>query len=410
MFFEDEKENLDNLDNLDDLELDLDDEADDESISWDELLKDDSVELSAKSAAESNKQEPLKIRSIKEEVQSEGVAAQTITKDVGDADILEVIESDDEEQAADSETALKKDAFEVFGGDTEDDILSVESADELADDDVMDDDTSAMSELDDIESTDDIEEDDEDVLKDTTPSVSGFKLDIPVIAGILLAAFLVIGSIVFIFVGPKGNRSSDVVEQQPVVEQNQENVSEEEALQVDDNSKNQEQIPVLDDKNAKKLKPEKKIVLSVESAGRANPFMPTFDEFNGKYYSGIPAQVLMPPDAYGNEPDAQELMKVAVSGILFDNVKPSAIITINDVDYFVQKGDKVDDYMVLDINRQSVVVKKGTNIYKAGVGERFNQNIKVDGSAIYGAGGARYYTSAGSDYTSASDVEIRTQD
>ena len=118
----------------------------------------------------------------------------------------------------------------------------------------------------------------------------------------------------------------------------------------------------------------------------------------------------MPPDAYGNEPDAQDLMKVAVSGILFDNVKPSAIITINDVDYFVQKGDKVDDYIVLDINRQSVVVKKGTNIYKAGVGERFNQNVKIDGSAVYGSGGAMYYSSASPSYTSASDVEVRTQD
>ena len=42
MFFEDEKENLDNLDNLDDLEIDLDEDIDDESISWEELLKDSS--------------------------------------------------------------------------------------------------------------------------------------------------------------------------------------------------------------------------------------------------------------------------------------------------------------------------------------------------------------------------------
>ncbi len=165
----------------------------------------------------------------------------------------------------------------------------------------------------------------------------------------------------------------------------------------------------MDYKSAKKLKPEQKIVLAVESAGRINPFLPTFDEFNKNYYSGVPAQVLMPPESYGNEPDAQELMRIAVSGILFDNVKPSAIVTINDVDYFVQKGDMVDDYQVLDINRQSVVVKKGTNIYKAGVGERFNQNVTIDGSAVYGAGGVRRYTSP-SNYTSASDVEVRAAD
>ena len=110
-------------------------------------------------------------------------------------------------------------------------------------------------------------------------------------------------------------------------------------------------------------------------------------------------------DKYGNEPDAQDLLRIAVSGILFDNVKPSAIITINGIDYFVQKGDMVDDYVVLDINRQFVVVKKGTNIYKAGVGERFAQNPQISGAAVYGSGGARQYKS-NSDYTSASDVEI----
>ena len=46
MFFEDEKENLENLDNLEDLDLDLGDDGDDESISWDELLKDSPTEIS----------------------------------------------------------------------------------------------------------------------------------------------------------------------------------------------------------------------------------------------------------------------------------------------------------------------------------------------------------------------------
>ena len=42
MFFEDEKENFDNMDNLDDLEIDLDDDIDDESSTWEALLKDNS--------------------------------------------------------------------------------------------------------------------------------------------------------------------------------------------------------------------------------------------------------------------------------------------------------------------------------------------------------------------------------
>ena len=408
MFFEDEKENLDSLDNLDDLELDLDDEADDESINWEELLKDDSVQDSANSSVVSSEAEPLKIRSIKEEVKSESEDANTPQEE----EDFEFPDLDDEEELSETlEEEPKKDAFEVFGGNAEDDITSDDLT--VVDDDILDDDNqSVLNELDNMESTDALDEESEDSvsLPNYAADASKPKLDIPVIAGVLLAVFLVVGSIAFIFAGPKTDKNQNIVTQQNPVEEAQQAPSSEENTEVNLPSQEQEQIPVLDDKNAKKLKPEKKVVLSVESAGRLNPFMPTFDEFNGKYYAGVPAQVLMPPDAYGNEPDAQDLMKVAVSGILFDNVKPSAIITINDVDYFVQKGDKVDDYMVLDINRQSVVVKKGTNIYKAGVGERFNQNVKIDGSAVYGSGGAMYYSSASPSYTSASDVEVRTQD
>ena len=73
----------------------------------------------------------------------------------------------------------------------------------------------------------------------------------------------------------------------------------------------------------------------------------------------------------------------------------------------VQKGDTIDDYLILDINRQNVVIKKGTNIYKAGVGERFNQNMQISGAATYSANGTRHYVSASDEYTSASDVEVR---
>lgn len=398
MFFEDEKENLDSLDNLDDLELDLDDEADDESISWDELLKDDDAQsLSETSKTASQKDvAPLKIRSIKEESKSGKKARKSATGDAGLSGL------DDNDLLADVEDAPRKDAFEVFGGSSRKGAALLSAIE----DDVLDDDSqSVLSELDSMESVGD--SDDEEGVAGSASSKS--VLDVPVLAGIILALVLVVGSIMFIFFGPKLQKPQII--QQPPVQQVQETVSQnEEKEDVNIPSDEQEKIPVLDDKNAKKLKPEKKIVLSVESAGRVNPFMPTFDEFNNKFYSGIPAQALMPPDSYGNEPDAQELMKVAVSGILFDNVKPSAIITINDVDYFVQKGDKVDDYTVLDINRQSVVVKKGTNIYKAGVGERFSQNLKIDGSAVYGSGGARYYKSVSPEHTSTSDVEIHTQD
>ncbi len=393
MFFEDEKENLDSIDNLDDLDLDLDDDIDDESISWDELLKDSSTDVDIVSIASDKsakveskttktKKSKEKVKSIKEDIQSE------------DVDITLDDTSDKGE-----DVSRKKDAFEVFGGDDKEEVL-------VDVDNVMDDeDKSILNQLDDLEVSQELEK----VAQDEDNSLGiGIKTDdkqvsIPVIAGAIFAAVLVLGSLFFIFVAPK--KANIDIAKTPLVQEGSKNNAIEDKQVKQDNE--QEQIPVMNDNEAKKLKPDKKIVVSVESAGRLNPFLPTFDDFNNNYYAGIPSDILMPPDKYGEETDAQELLKVSVSGILFDSIKPSAIITINGIDYFVQKNDMVDDFLVLDINRQFVVIKKGTNIYKASVGERFSQNGEISGAAVYGSGGIRQYKSISSDYTSASDVEVR---
>ena len=399
MFFEDEKENLDNIGNLDDLDLDLSEDADDESISWDELLKDSSVDtgiVSISPNANDDKKEKNakpKVKSIKETKVKEEPAEEPV--------IIEDELQDEIEDVNPSKTS-KKDAFEVFGGNTSDE--------NLADvDDIMDEESqSILNELDNMEASEDLPDDDlgEIGIKQDTK-----RQNIYMILGIVFAAALVVGSIIFMFAGSKNAATPDIAQQnnQTVEQTSAEPSADTQEPPKEDMgaSSEEEQIPVVDDKEAKNLKAEKKVVVSVESAGRLNPFMPTFDDFNNNYYAGIPAQVLMPPDKYGTDSDAQELMRVSVSGILFDNVKPSAIITINGIDYFVQKGDMVDDYLVMDINRQSVVVKKGTNIYKAGVGERFNQNIQISGAAVYGSGGTMQYKSVADEYTSASDVEVR---
>lgn len=409
MFFEDEKENLENSDSLDDLELDLDDEIDDESISWDELLKDDSVaelvSISSDSLPQANK-EPVTIRTEAAPIETKTNDAKDIVDDELDIDMgLSDLSDEDFDEESSQNDDLKKDAFEVFGGETED-----EDNHALADNIMDDDSQSILNELDGMEVSDDLAEaelqaDKDDVYTPTMIQPENTAGNIAAIAGIAFAVILVVGSLIFIFAGSKN--LPDTPKNPPVVQKEPTPAPPRESVKVP--SEDAEQIPVVNDENAKKLKPEKKVVLSVESAGRTNPFMPTFDDFGGSLYSGIPAQVLLPPDSYGEEPDAQELMRVSVSGILFDNVKPSAIVTINDLDYFVQKGDLVDDYVVLDINRQAVVIKKGTNVYKAGVGERFNQSVQIDGRAVYRSNGARQYISATDDHTSASDVEVRSR-
>lgn len=398
MFFEDEKENLENLDNLDDLDLDLSDDGDDESISWDELLKDEPVDVS---------DDVLPLTSAKKDdvtVKKADVKKPAADKKHADEAVLNTANQATKgaKNAAPRQSVeAKQSAFEVFGGEKQ----SAKNAQVKRPDDKID-------EQDDLEILDDIDDSEDDV-KSIGIKADDKRHNIPVLAGILFALVLVVGSVLYLFISPKTTAPVANVNtvQQAAMQMQDTNTTAQESpdtrSEVKVAGEGEEAIPVIDDKSAKDLKAEKKVVLSVESAGRVNPFLPTFDDFNGSYYAGLPAQVLAPPDQYGDDQDAQELLEVSVSGILFDSVKPSAIVTINSMDYFVQKGDTIDDYLILDINRQNVVIKKGTNIYKAGVGERFNQNMQISGAATYSANGTRHYVSASDEYTSASDVEVR---
>ena len=108
-----------------------------------------------------------------------------------------------------------------------------------------------------------------------------------------------------------------------------------------------------------------------------------------------------------------------VSGIMYDNQKPSAIITLDGSDYFVQIGDKLDNYRVIDIGRSYVKIAYGKNIYKANVGEEFKIGSEFYGNAqIQRTGAKQYHTVTNGEeekapsvstqrYTSESDVTVR---
>ena len=57
---------------------------------------------------------------------------------------------------------------------------------------------------------------------------------------------------------------------------------------------------------------------------------------------------------------------------MYDNYNPSAILNISGSDYLVRSGDVIDGYKVLSIARDNVTVQRGSNVYKAGVGELFS--------------------------------------
>ena len=54
---------------------------------------------------------------------------------------------------------------------------------------------------------------------------------------------------------------------------------------------------------------------------------------------------------------------------MYDTYSPSAIIKIADTDYFVKNGDVVQGFTIVSIKPKTVVIKRGTNIFDANVGQ-----------------------------------------
>ena len=101
----------------------------------------------------------------------------------------------------------------------------------------------------------------------------------------------------------------------------------------------------------------------------ANPFLP-YRDIKSSAVVDVPAYNLVePPEAVGTSSEAARVMDTIVSGILYDKYSPSAILNIEGNDYLVKKGDVVNNYKVMSITQDSVTVKLGANVYKAGIGE-----------------------------------------
>ena len=112
----------------------------------------------------------------------------------------------------------------------------------------------------------------------------------------------------------------------------------------------------------------KMVTFTVENVGRANPFLPPSEEFtNMKQYD---FDLVAPPEMLADEEaDAVKVVATKVSGIMYDEKNPSAILNIEGNDYLVKKGDLVNNYKIVNILEDSVTVKLGNNVYQAGIGE-----------------------------------------
>ena len=115
-----------------------------------------------------------------------------------------------------------------------------------------------------------------------------------------------------------------------------------------------------------------KVVITIGGHGRENPFKPFYDQaFSGDFPP--------PDDVFNIDESAKKLMSIKVTGILFDPYKPtnaSAIVNASGSDYMVKKGDVVAGFSILDINKNRVYVKFGSNTYNAGIGETIHAELK----------------------------------
>lgn len=116
---------------------------------------------------------------------------------------------------------------------------------------------------------------------------------------------------------------------------------------------------------------DKMVSIPVEDLGRADPFLPA-DE--AALTAAVPNEklkyeLLEPLDTPEADEQASKIIKTKVSGIMYDNVNPSAILNIEDTDYLVRSGDVINGYKILSIGKNNVTIQMGSNIYKAGVGQ-----------------------------------------
>ena len=126
---------------------------------------------------------------------------------------------------------------------------------------------------------------------------------------------------------------------------------------------------VLPESGAISAAATKREVISVQrNITKADPFMP-YREVSSSFNAPPKFELLEPPTTANEGSEAARVMDTSVSGILYDAYSPSAILNIEGIDQLVKEGDVVNNYHVLNIDKTSVTVKLGSNVYRAGIGE-----------------------------------------
>ncbi len=176
-------------------------------------------------------------------------------------------------------------------------------------------------------------------------------------------------------VNPQEGQQNDLFgEQNQAPGQNQE--------QSQASGQNQQQIPVPNNNQ---------ILVSYNSSSRLNPFKPfekiieqknEQEEEVTENLANIPFEIIEPPTSSVPDENISALLATQISGILYDEDSPSAIVNINGQDQFVKVGDTVSGYKIKKITRNKVEISYENNDYVASVGELFTKGKLDNQSSI----------------------------
>ena len=127
---------------------------------------------------------------------------------------------------------------------------------------------------------------------------------------------------------------------------------------------------------------DKMVTVSFENAGRANPFLPAGEVKSVSKKELFDFELIEPPVTTEADSHASKIVTTKISGIMFDNENPSAILNIEGEDYLVRSGDVINGYKILAISPSTVTVQLGSNVYKAGVGETVGNYSEINFNTI----------------------------
>lgn len=117
------------------------------------------------------------------------------------------------------------------------------------------------------------------------------------------------------------------------------------------------------------------IMVAYNKKARQNPFKPPVLSKKDDYatFDNVDFEIIEPPTTSVHDENLTKLLQTQISGILYDETSPSAIVNLNGMDQFVKIGDVVAGYKIESITRDKVQITYKNNSYVASVGELFTR-------------------------------------